>query len=296
MADATIDDKLRDMARHRGLKLVKSRKRKPGSGDYGKFGLTDASGKPLLGISDEGLTASPDDIETYLRAGATSTWKASADATPARSATAISARAVEGEVVEPARAGAKPPSRDRSHTTEVGEPTPPIRRARRGSLPPAGGTRGEQPKSRPNAEPQLAIRAAKQGDATALLPLLGQLAHVEIDEGAVTAHLEAVRKAGGGLVVAERGALVGCCGWAIIPTIQHGPIGRLIVLLVDRKHRRQGIGTVLLREATTALRKAGCASLEAISDIEIANAHGFFRTLKFEQTSYRFAKTTAVSE
>ena len=42
MADETIDQKLRDMAEHRGLKLLKSRKRKPSSGDYGKFGLTDA--------------------------------------------------------------------------------------------------------------------------------------------------------------------------------------------------------------------------------------------------------------
>lgn len=27
-----------------------------------------------------------------------------------------------------------------------------------------------------------------------------------------------------------------------------------------------------------------------MSDIEISNAHNFFRTLKFEQTSYRFAR------
>ena len=70
MAQVATDQKLRDMAEHRGLKLVKSRRRKPGVGDYGKFGLIDAAGKPLLGIGAQGLEASAQDIEAYLRAGA----------------------------------------------------------------------------------------------------------------------------------------------------------------------------------------------------------------------------------
>ena len=63
MADMISNDQLREMAAHRLLKLVKSKRRKPGVGDYGKFGLTDADGKELLCFSADGLTASAEDIE-----------------------------------------------------------------------------------------------------------------------------------------------------------------------------------------------------------------------------------------
>ena len=66
------------MAQHHGLKLVKSRRRKPGTGDFGMFGLTDEEGTPLLGIGNDGLTANAGDIEAYLRAGAAKTWQQSA--------------------------------------------------------------------------------------------------------------------------------------------------------------------------------------------------------------------------
>ena len=82
MADESIDSQLRDMAQHRGLKLVKSRRRKPGTGDFGRYGLTDDKGKPLLGVGEDGLTASADDIESYLRAGTASSWKQSAKSQP----------------------------------------------------------------------------------------------------------------------------------------------------------------------------------------------------------------------
>jgi hypothetical protein len=43
----------------------------------------------------------------------------------------------------------------------------------------------------------------------------------------------------------------------------------------------------------TRLAERGCAVFEAVSDIDLANAHGFFRRLGFERTSYRLAKTPA---
>jgi hypothetical protein len=60
------DEALRESARHRGLKLVKSRRRKAG-GDFGKYGLTDAAGQQLFGFGEDGLTASAEDIAAYLR-------------------------------------------------------------------------------------------------------------------------------------------------------------------------------------------------------------------------------------
>src|SRR5205085_1490072 len=79
------DDSLRDMAANRGCKLVRSRVRTPGRGDYGKFGLKDAkTGKEVLGFGKKGLTATADEIETFLRGGAASAWKSSVGKMPAR--------------------------------------------------------------------------------------------------------------------------------------------------------------------------------------------------------------------
>ncbi len=77
------DEELRTSARHRGLRLVKSRRRKAG-GDFGKYGLTDAKGGKLFGFGEDGLTASAGEIETYLRGAMRSDWKAAAKGLPKR--------------------------------------------------------------------------------------------------------------------------------------------------------------------------------------------------------------------
>ena len=82
MADEQ-DETLREMARHRGLKLQKSRRRKPG-GDFGRYGLVDAAGKAVLGIGDKGFEASAADIEAWLRDAARAKWKSSAGTVKAR--------------------------------------------------------------------------------------------------------------------------------------------------------------------------------------------------------------------
>jgi mannose-6-phosphate isomerase-like protein (cupin superfamily) len=82
MADEQTE-KLREMARHRGLKLKTSRRRKPG-GDFGRFGLVDAADKPVLGIGAKGLEASAEEVEAYLRDAMRATWKSSAGSVGAR--------------------------------------------------------------------------------------------------------------------------------------------------------------------------------------------------------------------
>ena len=77
MADKDRDAQLREMARHRGLKLVKSRRRKPG-GDFGRYGLADqVTGEECFGFGGNGLEASAEEIEDYLRGRTASTWKKS---------------------------------------------------------------------------------------------------------------------------------------------------------------------------------------------------------------------------
>jgi GNAT superfamily N-acetyltransferase len=72
------DDALRDMAQNRGCRLVASRIRTPGKGDFGRFGLKDAkTGREVFGFGSKGLTATPEEIEAYLRGDGASAWKSS---------------------------------------------------------------------------------------------------------------------------------------------------------------------------------------------------------------------------
>lgn len=75
------DEDLRESARNRGLRLVKSRRRKRG-GDFGKYGLKDIKGKELFGFGETGLTASAEEIEAYLRGAMRSDWKEAAKGLP----------------------------------------------------------------------------------------------------------------------------------------------------------------------------------------------------------------------
>ena len=76
------EDALRELAENRGCKLVKSRVRTPGRGDYGHFGLKDAkTGREVFGFGKTGLTAAPEEIEDFLRGNAAATWKSSVGAT-----------------------------------------------------------------------------------------------------------------------------------------------------------------------------------------------------------------------
>jgi ribosomal protein S18 acetylase RimI-like enzyme len=72
------DSSLRELAENRGYKLVASRIRTPGRGDHGRFGLKDAkTGREVFGFGKGGLTASPDEIELYLRGDSAATWQGS---------------------------------------------------------------------------------------------------------------------------------------------------------------------------------------------------------------------------
>lgn len=82
MANETTD-KLREMAAHRGLKLVASRRRKPG-GDFGKYGLKDAGGGESFGFDKGELAASAEEIEDHLRGAASNAWSSSAKAVKAK--------------------------------------------------------------------------------------------------------------------------------------------------------------------------------------------------------------------
>lgn len=177
------DQQLREMALHRGLKLVKSRRRKPSTGDYGKYGLTDAAGKPLLGIDDDGLTASGEDIQKYLRTSELSTWKQSAQTTPDRPASPKKVRAPEPKDEDaPIRCRSKSAQAERPAPRAREEAAPAQRKSERDNRPkpalrlvPKAEPEPKpisEPKPKPAPEPVLRVRAATAADADALSVLL----------------------------------------------------------------------------------------------------------------------------
>jgi N-acetylglutamate synthase-like GNAT family acetyltransferase len=287
------DNDLREAASHRGLKLVKSRRRKPGVGDFGMFGLTDASGKALIGIGDGGLTATPEQIAEYLRKGKVSTWAESAKNIPARR--------------EPVPSASPPPSND-----DDDDDAPPVIRSRRRALPSVSASKGRQgrqetepretepigsalrpePKLKREPEPEpeleLAIRMARPADADTLRALLASLG-VKDTAAAVKGAITAATERREPILVADRGGVVGCLAWHIVPTLQQGRIARVTIIAVQEDDRRSGVGGALYDAALAEFRKRKVRSVEAMSDIEVRNANAFYRALGLKQASYRFA-------
>ena len=92
-------------------------------------------------------------------------------------------------------------------------------------------------------------------------------------------------------LVADEGDVVGCVAFHLIPKLQPGgPVGRITLLVVAKDVRRRGIGTELIAAAEARLAERGCTRVEAMSDIELSNAHAFFRRRGYERTSYRYAR------
>jgi N-acetylglutamate synthase-like GNAT family acetyltransferase len=248
------DQMLRAMAAHRGLRLVKSRRRKPG-GDFGRYGLTDAkTGQDCFGIGKSGLEATAEEIENYLRRGAKADWKRSLG-----SAGKAPARIAKRRTADPE------PEPERRKTAPAREAAP-------------------EPGPEPEPEPELTIREAKAADGEAIAALLG------LPAGDVAAAFRQLVRAGEAPFVAEQGGIIGCAAWHVIPALQHGAIGRITLLRVADDDRRRGVGTRLVEAAEARLAERGCTTVEALSDIDLANAHGFFRRLGYARTSYRFAK------
>jgi GNAT superfamily N-acetyltransferase len=255
MGETGRDERLRDAAANRGLKLVKSRIRTPGKGDYGRYGLTDAGGGKLLGFGKSGLTATAEEIEGYLHKGALADWK-----TSLRSA------------------GAKPPSRRKKPPASDPEP-----RAARATAP--------EPEPEPEPEPPpLSVRPARPADSEAIAALVTGLGF-EATADDIGRRLAALKKGREAPLVAERGEVIGVLAWHVTPVLHRPrPVGRITMMVVAQDERRRGVGRALVEAASGELRSRGCGLIEVTSNVDLSGAHGFYRRLGFERTSYRFAK------
>ena len=255
MSDPILDA-LAESARNRGLKLVRSRVRTPGKRRFGKVGLTDGSGKGVLGMDSKGPNATPEDVEAYLRGLDANDWGASLGVP-------------EPKTVRKATAPAKATTERKLRA----EPKP-----------------ERAPKPAPKPEPR--IRDAAPADAPRLLELIRFLGHA-IDEDSVRRNLLALEKSGETPLVATlANAVVGLCGLhRTITPHRDAPLGRITILVVAAEAQGQGIGRMLVDAAEQWMRDQGCKMVEVTSNDRLAEAHAFYRHMGFERTSIRFAKT-----
>jgi len=248
-------DALAESARNRGLKLVRSRVRTPGKRRFGKVGLTDASGKAVLGMDEKGPTATLEQVEDYLRNLGAKDWGASLDV-----------------AVMPRKKKPKP-ARQAANDAEPGP--------KREAPPP----RPPKPKSKPK------VRDAKPSDAERLTELIRTLEH-EIDEKAVRKNLARLKKAGElPLVAVEDKKVVGLCVVHRMVTLHRpAPVGRITILVVAEEAQKRGIGRMLVDAAEQWCRGQDCAILEVTSNDRLGRAHAFYRHMGYERTSIRFCK------
>lgn len=253
MTDPTLDA-LAESARNRGLRLVRSRVRTPGKRRFGKVGLTDPGGKPVLGMDAKGPTAKPEEVEDYLRNLGAKDWGASLSA------------------VDIGR------KRKRKAANEAANDSG--RGPRRASAP-----------SRPEPAPSPQVRGARPGDASALTALIGLVGH-DVEEKGVRGRAALLAKDKLAPLVATLGKeIVGLCGMDRMVAIhREQPVGRISILVVAEKARGQGIGRMLVEAAERHLKRLGCGMVEITSHDRLGAAHAFYRHMGYDRTSIRFMK------
>ena len=255
-------DALAETARNRGLKLVRSRVRTPGKRRFGKVGLTDLGGKAVFGMDDKGPNAKPEEVEHYLRNLGAKDWGASLDV-----------------AVMPRRKKAKP-AREAANDREPEPATEPKRERQRPAPPPP-----------PIPEPKPKIRDAKPRDAEEMVALIRLLDH-EVDAKGVRKRINVLAKEKlAPLVATLDKKVVGLIGIHRMVTIHRDqPVGRITILVIAEKARKQGIARMLVEDAERQLKTLGCGMVEVTSNDRLAAAHAFYRHLGYERTSIRFFK------
>lgn len=92
------------------------------------------------------------------------------------------------------------------------------------------------------------------------------------------------------LVVEQQGEVVGTIVLLVVPNLSHNatPWSFLENLIVTEKHRRRGLGRMLLQHAIELAKKSGCHMVELCSDVRRNEAHILYNSMGFEAQAHCF--------
>ena len=149
-----------------------------------------------------------------------------------------------------------------------------------------------QPKQLPLQRPEIPIRCAKLSDAPSLASLMCELGY-ETTSTQMRQRLKRIlRDKGFRTFVAESDDQV--CG--MIGTLTHAshehndPSGKIIALVVSKKHRRSGIGRALIAAAEKDFVERRVTRVSLTTRFTREQAHRFYQALGYSRTGFRFAK------
>ena len=136
-------------------------------------------------------------------------------------------------------------------------------------------------------------RAARVEDAAAVAALVSQLGYDAAPQDVSGRLARLLARDDQRFVVAEAGGRL--LGWVHVQLAEYVESGTFAViggLVVDRAHRRQGIGAALMAEAESWARARGCTVMRLWSSTTRAPAHRFYAGLGYAQvkTQYSFVK------
>jgi GNAT superfamily N-acetyltransferase len=139
----------------------------------------------------------------------------------------------------------------------------------------------------------MTTRPARLADAPAIAVLTGQLGY-DATVAQVTERLaRLLARPDMFVAVAEQAGQI--AGWVhveIAEYVESEPFAVIGGLVVDRTHRRQGIGAALMADAETWARARGCGLMRLWSTTTRAPAHRFYAGLGYTnvKTQYSFVK------
>jgi len=134
------------------------------------------------------------------------------------------------------------------------------------------------------------VRLARAADAADIARLMSQLGY-DVEVSAIASRVQKIlTRDDQRLLIAEmhgRGV-----GWVHAVRSEYLETGAFVLiggLVVDRAHRRHGIGRALMREAEEFAREQGCSVVRLSSSASRTDAHRFYQQLGYAHIKTQFA-------